>query len=112
MKLYRVIVALTGKGWDIKVQEWDAQEKKKTYNATRIDEWGHPTSKHVKKEKFHTIEETSIYNSNRFVAYGAWCLTPDETIEWTEACKRTVIRTIRALKTDLDSLLKHIPELK
>lgn len=111
MKLYKVIASLTGNGWDIKVQEWEAVEKVKTYHATRTDEWNWTEKKQVKKERLHTIESTSIYNSNRFVAYKAWCFA-DEIEEWKEACKNSVIRTIRALKTDLDNLVKHIPELK
>lgn len=110
MKLYEIIVSISGNGWDIKVNEWNAEEKTKTYHALRTDETKWTRSKIVRKENFHTIKATTIYNSYRFVAYEAWCFV-DEIEEWKEACKNAVTRTVRAMKTDLDNLVKHIPEL-
>lgn len=111
MKLYRVSVTLTGKGFSTDTAEWEAIEKNKTYQARRFDRWGEVMIRNIKKEKIHRIQEGSWTNGISQIGFIAWCFE-GETKEWEEACKRSIIKAVRSYKEQLETLLNHIPELK
>lgn len=111
MKLYRVSVTLTGKGFSTDTAEWEAIEKNKTYQARRVDRWGEVMIRNIKKEKIHLIQEGSWINGINQIGFIAWCFE-SEIKEWEEACKRYIIKVVRSYKDSLESLLNHIPELK